>query len=137
MNHVYDQQGHKMNIDRLIQDLVLQKVWSPALENELGRLSQGFRGRVKPQDVLDFILHSEIPHDRKIIYANFICDHRPLKAEKFCVRMTIGGDKLDYPDSTASPTASLLETKLLINSVISGHRIHNSKFCSINIRDFS
>ena len=50
--------------------------------------------------------------------------------------MTIGGDKLDYHDDTASPAASLLETKFLINSVISDHKNHNSKFCSIDIKDF-
>ena len=50
--------------------------------------------------------------------------------------MTISGDRLDYPDETSSPTASLIETKLLLNSVISDHKLHNAKFCSIDIKDF-
>ena len=50
--------------------------------------------------------------------------------------MAVGGDKLDYPDETASPTASLIETKLLVNSVISDHKLNNAKFCSIDIKDF-
>ena len=50
--------------------------------------------------------------------------------------MTVGGDKLDYPDETASPVATLIKTKLIINSVISDHARHNSKFCAINLKDF-
>ena len=50
--------------------------------------------------------------------------------------MTVGGDKLDYPDETASPAASLIETKLIINSVISDHAKYNSKFCAIDLKDF-
>ena len=50
--------------------------------------------------------------------------------------MTVGGDKLDYFDNTASPTASLIETKLLINSVISDHKAHNARFCSMDLKIF-
>jgi hypothetical protein len=39
--------------------------------------------------------------------------------EAYRIRMVVGGDKLLYPDDPASPAASLLETKLLINSTIS------------------
>ena len=33
--------------------------------------------------------------------------------------MTVGGDKIDFDDDSASPAVSLLETKIMINSVIS------------------
>ena len=136
LNHIFDPQGRKLSIDRLITNPDTAPVWSQALENELGRLSNGFQKRVKAQQALEFIHHSEIPSDRKVTYANFVCDFRPLKSEKYRVRMTIGGDKLDYPDATASPTASLIETKLLLNSVISDHKKYGSRFCSIDIKDF-
>ena len=136
VQHMFDPKGNKMSIDALLEDPITSQVWKPALENELGRLSQGFNNRVKAQDTIDFISYNEIPNDRKVTYANFICDYRPLKAEKFRVRMTIGGDWLDYPDETSSPTASLIETKLLINSVISDHKLHIEKYCSIDIKDF-
>ena len=83
IQHIFDPKGNKMSIDKLISDPVLAKVWQPALENELGRLSQGFKKRVQAQDAMDFIAYTEIPQDRKITYANFICDYRPLKTEKF------------------------------------------------------
>ena len=50
--------------------------------------------------------------------------------------MTIGGNRLDYPDEMSLFTASLIETKLFLNSVISDHKLHNAKFCSIDIKDF-
>ena len=83
-----------------------------------------------------FMHKSKIPHDRKVTYSNFVCDYHPLKTEPFRVRMTVGGDNLDYPDEMASPAASLIETKLIINSVISDHARHNSIFCAINLKDF-
>ena len=136
LNHIFDNQGKKRSIDSLLQDNTTNSIWSTALENEVGRLSQGFKDRVKAQDAMDFIYHNEIPTDRKVTYANFVCDYRPLKSEKFRVRMTVGGDKLDYFDNTSSPTASLVETKLLINSVISDHKSKNSRFCSMDLKDF-
>ena len=47
-----------------------------------------------------------------------MCEYRPLEEEKFCVQVTIRRNKLKYDDKTASPTADLLETKILLNSTI-------------------
>ena len=64
-----------------------------------------------------------------------VCDYRPLKDEPYRVRLAIGGDKLDYFGETAAPAASLLEAKLLINSVISdAHK--GARFLGIDIKDF-
>ena len=136
LNHIYDDDEKKLNIDKLIMDPTTAPTWSKSLENKLGRLFQGLKNRVTPQDALDFVCFNEVPKERKVTCANFICDYMPLKAEKFRVRITIGGDKLDYHEDTASPTVLLIKTKLLINSVISDHKYHNSKFCSIYIKDF-
>ena len=48
-----------------------------------------------------------------------VCDFRPGKDDQYRTRLTIGGDKLDFFGDSASPAASLLETKLIINSTIS------------------
>ena len=66
-----------------------------------------------------------------------MCDLRPFKKEKHRVYMAVGGDKLDYPHETASPTAALLDTKLIINSsTISDYKRFGSEFCSIDIKAF-
>ena len=85
---------------------------------------------------MDFIHKHEVPTHKVFTYANFVCDYRPLKSEPFRVRMTVGGDKLSYDNDTGSPTASLLEAKLLANSVISDHKKYNAKFCAIYLKDF-
>ena len=39
-----------------------------------------------------------------------------VKTEPFRVRLVVGGDKLDYHEDAGAPAASMLETKLLVNS---------------------
>ena len=103
------------------------RVWSPSLKNDLGRLSQDFENRVKPQGAIDFIYFNEIPEDRTFTFANFVYDYRPLESKKFRVIMTFREDILDYPNHTAIPIVSGIKIKLLINSVISDHKTHNTK----------
>ena len=55
-----------------------------------------------------FTTKDRIPKDIKITYANFICNIRPQKSETHHVRLTAGGDKLDYPGDPSSPAVFLL-----------------------------
>ena len=64
-----------------------------------------------------------------------VCDFRPLKQEKYCVQLTVGGDKLNYEHDAKSPAASLIETKLLLNSVISDSS-RGARFMTLDIKDF-
>ena len=112
----------------------MKKNWIDSLSNELGRLTQGIHS-VKGNDVVDFILKSDVPIDRIVTYANMVCDYRPHKDEKHRVRLTVGGDRLVYNDDTASPAASLLETKLLLNSAISDAS-KGARFMTLDIEDF-
>ena len=68
---------------------------------------------------MEFIHQHEIPEERKVTYAIFACEYRPLKLKSFRIRLVVGGDKLDYLDDEGSSAVSMLETKLLVNSVIS------------------
>ena len=111
-----------------------KKNWITSLSNELGRLAQGI-GTVKGNNALNFIPRHKIPKGNKVAYANMVCDHRPLMKERFRVRLTLGGDVLEYDGNASSPAASLLEAKLLINSVISDSHL-GAKFMSIDLKDF-
>ena len=84
---------------------------------------------------MDFIPYSAVPQDRIVTYANMVCDIRPLKSEMFQVRLTVGGDCLQYPDDTASPAATLLESKLLLNSTIS-QSAQGARFMTLDSKDF-
>ena len=67
-------------------------------------------------------------------YALYVCDYRPLKDEPYRVRITVGGDKLEYLDDAGSPAANLLETKILLNSVISDAD-KGARFMCADIKD--
>ena len=69
--------------------------------------------------------------------ANFVCDHRPLKPEPFRIRLVVGGDKSTFLEDAGSPAASMLETKLLMNSVISNaHDDQGSRVCTSDMLYF-
>ena len=107
-------------------------VWNIGLSNEIGQLAQGVLN-VKGNDAIQFILIAEVPKNKKVAYSNMICDHRLLKTETHQVRLTIGGDVLVYAEDASSPAASLLEAKLLLNSVISDSHL-GAQFMSLDIK---
>ena len=92
--HLYNKLGKKETIDSLLAGQHSDTFWT-ALANELGRLTNVVHGCVRATSTIRFILQSDIPSDRKITYANFICDYRPHKSEPYCIRLTVGGDRLD------------------------------------------
>ena len=137
VNHVYDTTGKRLNIEQLMRGEGEQsgKIWTQGLSNELGRLAQGNDNNVVPTDCIDFIHHHEVPQGRKVTYANFVCDFRPLKSEPYRVRLVVGGDKLVYLADSGAPAASMLETKLMVNSVISDAHL-GARFLSADLKDF-
>lgn len=90
---------------------------------------------VASTDSIEFIAFDKVPSAKKVTYANFVYDYCPLKMKFFCIRLVFGCDKLDYIHDAGSPTTNLLETKLLINSVISdAHK--GARFLSADLKDF-
>ena len=134
INHIYDVQGKKQTVHNLLASD--QKVrWTRALSNEFGRLAQGNIHGVAHTDTIDFISKSDVPKNKKVTYATFVCDHRPLKSEPWRIRCVVGGDKLPYYASTSSPAASMMDTKLMLNSVISDAH-QGARFLSADLKDF-
>ena len=133
--HVYNTDGKKETINTLLFGLD-SKIWTRSMSNELGRLAQGNIYGVTATDTIYFIFKHDVPTNQPVTYSNFNCDHRPLKTEKHRIRLTAGGDKLTFDGDAGAPAASLLETKLLINSVISDAK-HGAKFLSCDLKDFS
>jgi hypothetical protein len=60
-----------------------------------------------------------IPEDIKITYGKIVCDCKPHKKEKERVRLTVGGDILDYSGDVATSTADITTFKILIKSTVS------------------
>ena len=134
VNHIYNIDGKRQTIDTVCKGPD-KDVWNQSLSNEWGRLAQGNDNGVHFNDVIDFISQQEVPHGRDVTYATYVLDYRPLKEQKHRIRITVGGDRLSYPDDAGSPAANMLETKILINSVISDAR-KGARFMSADIKDF-
>ena len=134
IHHIFRPDGTKETIDTILRGSD-RDIWTKSLSNEWGRLAQGNHAGVNYTDTIDFIRRNDIPSGRKITYATFVLDYRPLKSEPHRIRITVGGDRLTYPFDTGSPAANLLETKLLLNSTISdAHR--GSRFMSADLKNF-
>ena len=82
---------------------------------------------------MEFITPEEMPKGKKATYARICADFRPQKEDPFRVRITVGGDKVQYEGETYTPTADITTAKVLFNSVLSTPM---AKFMNIDIKDF-
>ena len=118
---IYDEELHKWMAYRdLIKhpNLKIRKRWEQAGVNEFGRLAQG-HGSVDGMDVITFIARHEVPDGKTATYARYVVDYRPEKDEPWRLRITCGGDKLDYYGDTATHSASMETIKCQLNSIVS------------------
>ena len=77
----------------------------------------------------------QVPTSCDVTYVSFVCDHCPLKSEPWRICIVVGGDKLSYHEDPGSSAASLLETKKVINSIISDtHK--GGCFMSLDLKDY-
>ena len=90
IHHIYDNSGKKLSLEALLKGST-KPIWSKGLSNEIGRLAQGNDFGVQSTDCMEFIFHHEVPKNKKVTYANFVCDHRPTKPEPWRVRLVVGG----------------------------------------------
>ena len=107
--------------EKLANDPLLSDVWCKAMCKELGRLAQGYDG-TKGTDTVFFMTKDEIkqiPKDRTVTYARIVVDYRPQKDDPNRVRITAGGNLIDYPGELTTRTADLTTSKILWNSTIS------------------
>jgi hypothetical protein len=110
--------GKEMEYSALMKDPRLQPLWTRGFGNECGRLFQGIRD-IPGTDTCFFIELKNIPNDRRFTYGKIVCDYKPHKKEKERVRLTVGGDRLDYSGDVATSTADITTFKILINSTLS------------------
>ena len=124
-----------VRIQQLLKHPKYSKDWSTSSANEFGRLAQGIGGRVKATNTIFFIDKTNVPRDRfkDCTYRKFVCMVRPQKAEPNQTRLTVGGNRINYPGKVGTPTADMLLMKIMLNSVVS---TLNAKFMSIDISNF-
>jgi len=128
--------GELLEYRQLLRSPKYQDDWNISSANEFGRLAQGVGGRIeKPTNTIFFKSKSEVPQDRfkDVTYGKFVCSERPQKAEPNRTRLTVGGNRINYPGEVGTPTADMLLVKCMLNSVIS---TMNAKFMCIDISNF-
>ena len=106
VNHNFQENGKKETIDRLLNS-INNLVWTRSLSNEWGRLAQGNKYGVTGTDTIEFIFQHDVPKDNRVTYATYVLGYRPLKEEKYRVRMIVGGDRLVYLEDSGSPAANI------------------------------
>ena len=104
--------------DKLIWDRGRANEWGRLLEHGVG-LNRPEAERIEGSGTLFFVRKHDVPADRNVSYANMVCNIRQQKEETHRVRITAGGDRLDYPNDPSSPAVSMLILKIHINSTIS------------------
>ena len=81
------------------------------------------------------VMFNDIPLERRgdVTYALIVVDYRPQNADKHRVRLTVGGDRINYIGNTYTPNADITLMKLMCNSVISTPQ---ARFMTIDIGNF-
>jgi hypothetical protein len=75
-----------------------------------------------------------IPKDRVITYAWVVVDHHPPKVDPNQIRITAGGNFINYPRESTTRTADIMTAKLLWNSVLS---MPGAKYCAWTSKTFT
>ena len=71
---------------------------------ELARLAQGSE-LTEGTNTVHFMTPDQIqniPKDHTVTYAHICCNYRPQKSDPFHVRITVGGNLIDYPDEVTT-----------------------------------
>jgi hypothetical protein len=100
----------------------LQPLWTRGLGKEVGSLFQGIQN-IPGTDTCFFIELKNIPNDRSITYGKIVCNYKPHKQEKERVRLTVGGDRLNYSGDVITSTSDITTFKILINSTLSTEEV--------------
>ena len=112
-------------------------LWEQSSIEEWARLAQGCPPANIPEsagtNTLFFIKMKQIPAGKKATYIRIVVADRPQKENTRRVRVTVGGDQIDYPGDVSTKTAGLTTAKILFNSVLS---TEDAMFMTMDIKDF-
>ncbi len=108
---------------KLIKDPILKDLWLKAMSKELHCLAQGCTGITKGINTIFFLSVICIILSNRI-GACTVINHCPQKEDPNCVRITVGGNLIDYPFELTICTADMVPSKTLWNSVISTNKAH-------------
>ena len=128
---------HISSYNKLAKDPATKEVWTTSLGKEFGNIAQGDKKTGEKGTDCVFVMTPEqvqhIPKDRVVTYARIVVDYRPQKKDPNRVRITAGGNLINYPGELTTRTADLTTSKILWNSVLS---TDGAKFMGIDVKSF-
>jgi hypothetical protein len=76
-----------------------------------------------------------VPQDQRkdITYGRIVVNVHLQKSEPERIRLTIGGNLINYPGDVSTATSNLMTAKLVINSVISNKDV---RYAGLDIKNF-
>jgi hypothetical protein len=110
--------GKEIKYMAIMKDPLLQPLYTRGFGIKFSRIFQGIRD-IPGIDTCFCIDLNNIPEDRNITYGKIVCDNKHHKKEKECVRLTVGGNILNYSGDVATSTADITTLKIIINSTLS------------------
>jgi hypothetical protein len=105
------------------------------MSKELYCLVQGCTGITKGNNTIFFLSPADIcniPSNRTVTYAQILINHCPQKEDPNRVRITVGGNLINYLFELTTCTADMVSSKILWNSVISTKDV---RFAGTNIKN--
>lgn len=122
---------------KLMHDPATKDIWQWAFSKDFGGMAQGCNKMgQKGTNAIFVMTHAEIPFipkDRTVTYARVVVDFRPQKADPHRIRITAGGNLINYPCELSTRMADLTTSKLMWNSVLS---TEGAKYMCLDIKIF-
>jgi hypothetical protein len=122
---------------RHMNNPVTADTWMMAFGKDFGKMSRGSNKTGQPGPNAMFVMLPSnvpnIPKDRVITYTQVVVDHCPQKADPNQIRITAGGNLINYPGKLTTQTADITTAKLLWNSVLS---MPGAKYMCLDIKNF-
>ncbi len=113
------------------------EIWQTTFGKDFGGMAQGDNKTGQHGTNSIFVMtHAEIlliPADRTIAYAKVVVNFCPQKLDPHQIRITAGGNLINYLGELTTKTADLTTSKLMWNSVLS---TKGTKFMCLDIQNF-
>jgi hypothetical protein len=123
---------------KLMHDPPTAEVWQTAFGKDFGGTAQGCnKTGQKGTNAMFVMTHDEIRHalaaKKFFTYANPVVDYRPQKDDPLHIRITAGGNLMNYDGNSSVRTADLDTAKLHWTIVIS---MENARYMCLDIKNF-
>jgi hypothetical protein len=136
---VHPVMGHTISsYKKIMHNPATAEVWQTAFGKDFGGMAQGCnKTGQKGTNAMFVMTHDEIRYalaaKNFFTYANPVVDYRPQKDDPHRIRITAGGNLVNYDGKASVRTADLDTAKLHWNSVIS---TENARYMCLDIKNF-